>query len=269
MILESHWRVIKHDYLHRFNRPRVDLVLWVLDTYAVPRLMKKMVNIISGDIRLARSSWRKTFKRDWKKLQNAEIGDGKLEKYHTDPTRWTCGCLSFLNHRFLLCKHLISCYEPVADAKFFWTVKRQRTSPFWLHELLVLRPEFRRSSLTLEGNHGEENITDIEDEVLNDAVQEENDFAAEDLETDDERRQDTSVSRRDKFKRTLRGLLETYEDQESKGNDRFCDTIVDGFDPIVQDGRRLLEDVDQLKSRRTMPLTWDGRHKHPATIFYQ
>lgn len=27
MIVESHWRKIKHDYLHRFNRPRIDLVV--------------------------------------------------------------------------------------------------------------------------------------------------------------------------------------------------------------------------------------------------
>ena len=27
MIIESHWRKIKHDYLHRFNRPRIDLVI--------------------------------------------------------------------------------------------------------------------------------------------------------------------------------------------------------------------------------------------------
>ena len=30
MITESHWRKIKHDYLHRFNRPRIDLVCWVI-----------------------------------------------------------------------------------------------------------------------------------------------------------------------------------------------------------------------------------------------
>ena len=30
MIVEAHWRKIKHDYLHRFNRPRIDLVVWIL-----------------------------------------------------------------------------------------------------------------------------------------------------------------------------------------------------------------------------------------------
>jgi hypothetical protein len=31
MIVESHWRKLKHDYLHKFNnRPQIDLVVWVL-----------------------------------------------------------------------------------------------------------------------------------------------------------------------------------------------------------------------------------------------
>lgn len=30
MILESHWRVVKHDYLERFNKPRMDLLVWIL-----------------------------------------------------------------------------------------------------------------------------------------------------------------------------------------------------------------------------------------------
>lgn len=34
MILESHWRVIKHDFLDRLKRPRIDLVVWVLDKQA-------------------------------------------------------------------------------------------------------------------------------------------------------------------------------------------------------------------------------------------
>ena len=36
MAVESHWRRIKHDYLHRFNRPRVDLFVWVLTRRLTP-----------------------------------------------------------------------------------------------------------------------------------------------------------------------------------------------------------------------------------------
>ncbi|CAG8758024.1 4020_t:CDS:1, partial [Dentiscutata erythropus] len=30
IIVESHWRLIKHDYLYRFNKPCVDLLIWIL-----------------------------------------------------------------------------------------------------------------------------------------------------------------------------------------------------------------------------------------------
>ena len=39
MILESHWRKVKHDYLHRFNPPRIDIVTWVLLSSVIPMLL--------------------------------------------------------------------------------------------------------------------------------------------------------------------------------------------------------------------------------------
>ena len=36
MIVESHWRRIKRDYLWRYNRPRIDLVTWVLLSSVLP-----------------------------------------------------------------------------------------------------------------------------------------------------------------------------------------------------------------------------------------
>ncbi|CAG8483073.1 17212_t:CDS:1 [Dentiscutata erythropus] len=37
MIVKSHWRLIKHNYLHKFNKPRVDLLMWVLAERLIPR----------------------------------------------------------------------------------------------------------------------------------------------------------------------------------------------------------------------------------------
>ncbi|KAK9245725.1 hypothetical protein V1506DRAFT_458451 [Lipomyces tetrasporus] len=42
MIVESHWRKIKHDCLHCFNRPRIDLVVWVLLSRAIPDALTRM-----------------------------------------------------------------------------------------------------------------------------------------------------------------------------------------------------------------------------------
>jgi hypothetical protein len=30
MVIESHWKTIKRDHLYRFNRPRLDLLCFVL-----------------------------------------------------------------------------------------------------------------------------------------------------------------------------------------------------------------------------------------------
>src|SRR5258708_5708098 len=42
MIVESHWRKLKHDYLHRFNRPRIDLVICVLLSRLIPSAITRM-----------------------------------------------------------------------------------------------------------------------------------------------------------------------------------------------------------------------------------
>jgi hypothetical protein len=64
MIVESHWRKLKHDYLHRFNRPRIDLVVWVLLTRVIPNSLVRMRTLLNQDHRQAIASWRKAFKRE-------------------------------------------------------------------------------------------------------------------------------------------------------------------------------------------------------------
>jgi hypothetical protein len=65
-ILESHWRKIKLDYLHRFNRPRLDLVVWVLLSRSIPDSVRNMQAILDREHRIAIASWRKAFKWEWK-----------------------------------------------------------------------------------------------------------------------------------------------------------------------------------------------------------
>ena len=62
MIVESHWRRIKHDFLHRFKRPRVDLVVWVLTRRVIPDAMRRMDTLLDGGNRTAMASWRKDYK---------------------------------------------------------------------------------------------------------------------------------------------------------------------------------------------------------------
>lgn len=43
IIIESTWRRTRHDYIHHFNYPRINLVVWVLITYMIPQLFGLVV----------------------------------------------------------------------------------------------------------------------------------------------------------------------------------------------------------------------------------
>ena len=92
MVVEPHWRKIKHDYLHRFNRPRIGLVTWILCTRVIPdavHWLSVLTNPRPAQKRLAMSSWRKDWKSDWDKLEREALGviSDKLQLHHTDPRR--------------------------------------------------------------------------------------------------------------------------------------------------------------------------------------
>lgn len=143
MILESHWRRIKHDYLHLYSRPRIDLVAWVLLCRVIPESLIRMHAVLDHDHRKAVVSWRKEFKAEWKRLFRNEVTPARLQLYHTNPIKWTCSCPAFVMSRFLVCKHIISCFKQPADRfDFFNTITRQRRPPFWTHPQLILLPQY-------------------------------------------------------------------------------------------------------------------------------
>ena len=113
MIVESHWRHIKHDYLYKFHRPRVDHLCFIL--------VKKVINQQLYRIRLLQQGrysvpWRKEFKKEWKQHEKKTIQT--YGKYLTDPAKWICSCPAYVKSRFFLCKHLVNSVEKV-DAIFF------------------------------------------------------------------------------------------------------------------------------------------------------
>jgi hypothetical protein len=101
MLSESHWKVIKRDYLPKFFRPRLDLVVYILLTRLIPHHQQQYNKYLSGR---EKPSWRKDFKKEWINLQKNEINN----QYFTDTERWICSYLGFLKNRFFLCKYLIN-----------------------------------------------------------------------------------------------------------------------------------------------------------------
>jgi hypothetical protein len=120
MLIESHWKVIKRDFLPKFFRPRIDLLIYIIISRLIPHHQQQYQKYLSGRENV---SWKKDFKKEWKKLEKSTINNF----YLTDTTRWICGCLSFACSRFLICKHLVQKY---GRPESFQNIYRQGKYPF-------------------------------------------------------------------------------------------------------------------------------------------
>ncbi|KAJ7432625.1 hypothetical protein B0H11DRAFT_1631282, partial [Mycena galericulata] len=140
MVVESMWKHIKRRDLAQFNRPRLDLVTYLVIMGLLPRV-RQTLDYVRRFRRLghpqALAGWQVDFKETWldmgrtdehrvvekqlKWLQTARNTPGREERllqleeeetrdagtYVTDLKNWVCGCKLFPSSRFLLCKHLV------------------------------------------------------------------------------------------------------------------------------------------------------------------
>ncbi|KAJ3529727.1 hypothetical protein NM688_g7813 [Phlebia brevispora] len=137
MLLESHWRRIKHDFLHHFRLPRLDLLVWVIVKQLARTYYRKLDMRLTDTGRFRElPDWRKAFKREWKRCVGASCTVPFKPKYSPNPHLWVCTCPYFATSRFLVCKHLVRTVHSVKPI-FFLQVTRNRTTPFWSHPTLV------------------------------------------------------------------------------------------------------------------------------------
>ena len=170
MITESTWRVIKHQDLALFNRPRLDLVMHVMIKHLLPRVRYNLATIM-GQRRRGRGStlaeWQKDFRTAWLDMSRpddirnvarelewlykpvktkgraerlaqirAEV-DRPAGSYQTDIKRWTCSCPAYLISRFLTCKHIVRLVnehirlDPKSNLEFFAALRRHHYPPFY------------------------------------------------------------------------------------------------------------------------------------------
>ena len=78
MLMKSHWKVIKRNYLPRFFRPRLDLVIFIIITRLIPHNEIMYNKYQKGREKVA---WRKDFKKHQKNLAIKEISE---ELYYTN-----------------------------------------------------------------------------------------------------------------------------------------------------------------------------------------
>lgn len=270
MIVESHWRRIKHDFLHRFNRPRVDLVTWVLISKVLPTALLRVNAILNADFRLGKCSWRKEFGKVWKKLFMSEVTPQSLISYHTNPMTWTCGCEAFLLSRFLICKHIVYCYEPIEDpAEFFHTVKRWRESPFWRDKQLNPKSEF----LSFWSSEPSRSLESMEDSSTNDHLSTASEVTSDEDSITSNRECldiDGVEDQEDHQRRDCeQGLIELeaitklYREQLLLCNLKFCLGLRDNN----HRNRNVLDDVAKRHRSQSLPRTW-GKHKNPVSFYY-
>jgi hypothetical protein len=116
MIVESHWRHIKHNHLYKFHKPQIDHLCYILIKKVLVQQLYRVQLLQQGRYSVP---WRKEFKKEWKKHEKQKI---KSNNYFTDPTKWICACPAYIHSRFFLCKHLINSVQKV-DAIFFKKVR--------------------------------------------------------------------------------------------------------------------------------------------------
>ncbi|KAF8879542.1 hypothetical protein CPB84DRAFT_1657737, partial [Gymnopilus junonius] len=85
-------------------------------------------------------SWRKGFKREWRKLEKTPITMPMSDAYRPKPKMMVCTCPYLATSHFLICKHLVQSFHPVPPV-FFLEAKRHRTAPIWRHPGLKLIDE--------------------------------------------------------------------------------------------------------------------------------
>ena len=116
--------------------PRCDLLVWILITKLAPTYYRKLDQLLTETGRYRElSSWRKAFKKAWRKLEKTPITLPLNDAYKPNTEKWICTCPSFIVSRFLICKHTIQHMHRVPPI-FFLEAERYRTVPFWRHKSL-------------------------------------------------------------------------------------------------------------------------------------
>ncbi|KAL0578321.1 hypothetical protein V5O48_003668 [Marasmius crinis-equi] len=259
MILESHWKHIKHDYLGHFSNPQIDFLIWMVVVKAGAAYLNSFENIMIDDGRWThRASWRKDFKREWQQCRKAEIPQPINSKYRPDSCHWVCTCPAFVLSRFLLCKHLVQSVRDI-DPVFFWEVQRNRTAPWYTHpSLQPLDPLLKITAAPVLPNPNIR-VTDEEDGCSVDQTESDEDMDNTD---DDELTNDFGTSELETPASGRARLLRLFADgldfQDQFQDHRFSKAL-------EKNGRLLFRMAEQClrkeqlmnDTRSSRPSTWD------------
>ena len=190
----------------------------------------------------------------------------RLAAYGTDPHAWTCGCPYFLRSRFLLCKHLVSCFDDISYPwEFLRTAKRHRTSPFWTDPQLVLLPEFQAAgSGPVVGSGSASNLDAVEQLQNCSSIAGPSVSGAE---ADDPSRVDQEPMSEEMVatvKEHVQWLNDVVKGEGDIKNEDFFKHFFKH--PDFKHIMALRKDVERRNNQRSMPSTWD-KYSHSLSMY--
>ena len=94
MFVEAHWSKFKCGALVKHNRPRIDLVVYLLATDVLPSIKTHLFLLVNGSIK---PNWVVPLNRGWKNANAAILHN----VFKTDVKNSTCTCMAFFAKPFL------------------------------------------------------------------------------------------------------------------------------------------------------------------------
>jgi hypothetical protein len=238
MVIESHWKVLKHSYLYRFNRPRLDYLVWVICNRTLPDQVVRFKQLQLGR---QTPSWFSEFKNTWKQLAAKVIACGVDERHYTDFHRWICSCPAFLGSRFLLCKHLVHhaveaarSDDPEGIRLVYNNFKRHEDYPF-------LTWNSSKQGITHQANESTSRETTVGRRSL--------------LPDGDDEIQDPDIRETCEMKvAAVKRMAEHLEQELSANNLQHVSRVVNNLDHLFT----MLGDIESSRRKRRRDQTWKG-----------
>ncbi|CAG8554821.1 9739_t:CDS:2, partial [Scutellospora calospora] len=253
MAIESHWRIIKHDYLSEYNNARLDLLVHI-----IIRSEDRMIPIK-----------KKIIKPNPQRITNTQ--------------QWICSCLDFLLSRFFICKHLVQEVEPV-PVGFFKKFTEQYDNPFEnLPKNLLLTILNKSSNVHTPNQKAISNnnsnapfqdntkINQNEENMIVVLLPQYEDDTIELSQYEDDPinllQDDTIECEESKKKNELYSLLEEVktiidENIQSPNAEKWINSIDKNFNSL----RKMVNDCRQLNRQQKFPNTWEGRNHNTFWI---
>ncbi|CAG8436323.1 3850_t:CDS:2, partial [Scutellospora calospora] len=257
MFIESHWKTIKRDFLYKFFRPRLDLVIYILMKKVILHQRRKFDQIMLGRVN---ADWRKAMKSEWKRLTKKVIKEDSDKLYITDIERWICSCPYYLTNRFFICKHLVQ-KKGTVSSQFFDQVKRSNQYPF-----LVIMQDISSSMINMDNNNQINNqIEDNHNQInqiettkaqaisLVHAVS----FSMNNNNINNDQVEEDSDAFFNRLINTTKKALDLLYEHKDTKNIKWGKSIEKNFLSV----NTMVEQIEAYRRRITMPKTWK-EHTH-------